>query len=64
VFHKGFWLAFLAFSAVHMVEDLFWAIIARFTDTPIYIIFLGILAWAMLTTICVYSDPIKKHWKG
>ena len=49
---------------VHMVEDLLWAIIARFTDTPIYLIFLGILVWAMLTTVFVYSDPIKKYWKG
>ena len=64
MFHKGFWLVFLSFSMVHMIEDLLWAIIARFTATPIYLIFLGILVWAMLTTIFVYSDPIKKHWKG
>ena len=64
MFRKGCWLVFLSFSAVHMIEDLLWAIIARFTDTPIYLIFLGILAWAMLTTIFVYSDPIKKYWKG
>ena len=63
-FRKGFWLVFVSFSAFHMVEDLFWAIIARFTDTPIYLIFLGILAWAMLTTIFVYSKPIRKHWRG
>jgi hypothetical protein len=47
-----------------MLEDILWAIIARFTDTPMYLIFLGILAWAMLTTIFVYSKPVKKHWKG
>jgi hypothetical protein len=61
---KSFWLVFVSFSAFHMVEDLLWAIIARFTDTPMYLIFLGILAWAMLTTIFVYSKPVKKHWKG
>ena len=63
-FRKGFWLVFLSFSAVHMIEDLLWAIIARFTDTPIYLIFLGIFAWAMLTTFLVNSEPIKKYWKG
>ena len=64
MFRKGFWLVFLSFSMVHMIEDLLWAVIARFTDTPIVLIFAGILAWAMLTTIVVYSKPIRKHWRG
>ena len=61
-FRKGFWIIFASVSVFHIVEDVVWAVVARFTSTPIYLIVLGILAWAMLTTIAVHSKPIRKHW--
>ena len=60
---KGFWLIFASFSTFHLVEDMFWALIARFTTVHIAIIMLGILAWALLTTVFVHIGPVKRHWK-
>ena len=61
-FRKGFWIIFASVSVFHIVEDVVWAVVARFTSTPIYLIVLGILAWAMLPTLAVHSQPIRKHW--
>jgi len=60
---KGFWLIFISFSTFHLVEDIFWALIARFTTVPIVVIIIGILLWALATTIFVHTKPIRKHWR-
>ena len=62
-FRKGFWLVFASVSAFHIVEDIAWAVIARFTDTPIYLIVLGILIWSLIASIFVYSKPVRKYWR-
>ena len=59
---KGFWIVFLLVLVFHMLEDILWAVIGRFTHTPINLILAGIVVWAMLTTILLYSAPIKKRW--
>jgi protein-S-isoprenylcysteine O-methyltransferase Ste14 len=59
---KGFWLIFASFSTFHLVEDMFWALAARFTTIPMVVIIIGILLWAMATTIFVHTKAIKKHW--
>lgn len=59
---KGFWVIFASFSVFHLVEDLCWAIIARFTDVPIIVIIGGILLWAFFSTIVLHTSPIRKYW--
>ena len=59
---RGFWFIFASFATFHLVEDLFWAFIARFTSVPIGVIIAGILSWALLTTVFVHTKPFKKYW--
>ena len=59
---KSFWLIFVSVSGFHLVEDLFWAFLARFTSVSMIAIIAGILFWAMLTTLFIHSKPIKTHW--
>ena len=59
---RGFWLIFVSVSGFHLIEDLFWAFIARFTSVPIVVIVLGILLWALITTIFIHSKPVKQYW--
>ena len=61
---KSFWIVFASVSAFHIVEDIAWAVIARFTETPIYLIVLGILGWSLLASVVVYSKPIRKYWRS
>ena len=59
---KGFWVIFASFSVFHLVEDTFWAVIARFTDVPIIAIIGGIFLWALFSTIVIHTRPIRKYW--
>ena len=59
---RGFWVIFASVSIFHLVEDLFWAFIARFTSIPIVFIVLGIMVWALITTVFIHSKPVKKYW--
>lgn len=64
LWQRGFWVIFASFSVFHLVEDLFWAIIARYTPLPILIIVGGILLWAFVSTLFIHSKPVKKYWHG
>ena len=64
LWQRGFWVIFASFSVFHLVEDLFWAIIARYTSIPIFMIIGGILLWAFMSTVFVQSKPVKKFWNG
>ena len=59
---KGFWVIFASFSAFHLIEDLLWAVVARFTNVPIVMIIGGILLWALFSTVVLHTRPFRKYW--
>jgi hypothetical protein len=59
---KGFWVIFGSLLIFHLVEDLFWVAVARFTSIPVWMILGGVLLWALLSTVVLHARPLRKHW--
>ena len=53
VFSKSFLTLFATLSAAHIVEDMVWALLARYTTIPLLILVIGIVAWSFATAILV-----------
>jgi len=59
---RSFWVIFASFSVFHLMEDLLLAVVARFTDIPILVIFGGVLFWALVSTVILHIRPIRQYW--
>ena len=53
IFSKSFITLFATLSLAHIMEDMVWAILARYTTIPLYILIVGIVAWSFATAIIV-----------
>ena len=53
IFSKSFITLFATLSLAHVMEDMVWAVLARYTTIPLYILIVGIVAWSFATAIIV-----------
>ena len=53
IFSKSFITLFATLSLAHIMEDMVWAILARYTTIHLYILIVGIVAWSFATAIIV-----------
>ena len=42
---------FLGFFLIHGIEDTIWIVVSRYTDLPLWTIYIGLLFWVSLVTV-------------
>jgi hypothetical protein len=50
---KSFWILFTSLSFAHIIEDMVWTVLARYTVVPIGFLIIGIILWAFTISIFV-----------
>tara|TARA_R110000744_G_scaffold83804_5_gene164135 strand:- start:560 stop:754 length:195 start_codon:yes stop_codon:yes gene_type:complete len=53
IFNKAFFTLFATLSLAHIMEDMVWAVLARYTSVPLLILLVGIVAWSFATAVIV-----------
>ena len=48
---KSFWVLFASLSVAHIMEDMVWAVLARYTTVSMFILLGGIIMWSFGTAI-------------
>ena len=48
---RSFWALFASLSIAHIMEDMIWAMLARYTTVSIFILLVGIILWSFGTAI-------------
>ena len=48
---KKFLITYVGMLGLHIVEDSIWIGAARYTNVPIFTIFMGVLIWALIASI-------------
>ena len=48
---KSFWTLFASLSVAHIMEDMVWAVLARYTTISIFILLIGIILWSFGTAV-------------
>ena len=48
---KSFWTLFASLSVAHIMEDMVWAFLARYTTISMFILLGGIILWSFGTAI-------------
>ena len=48
---KSFWTLFASLSVAHVMEDMVWAVLARYTTISIFILLGGIILWSFCTAV-------------
>ena len=59
--HKGFWTLFATLSLAHIMEDMVWAVLARYTTIHIGFLIIGIVLWSFATTVIIKYVGRKKQ---
>ena len=58
VYNKKFLIIFAVLSAANIMEDMVWAIVARYTTIHLLFIIVGIISWSFITAIII------RYWGG
>ena len=48
---KSFWTLFASLSVAHVMEDMVWSVLARYTTISIFILLGGIILWSFGTAV-------------
>ncbi len=48
---KTFFITFIGMVILHSLEDSIWILSSRYTSVPIYVLYLGVIIWALIATI-------------
>jgi len=59
MFSKNFLVVFFGMMVLHASEDSVWILVSRFTDIPLYVLYLGVMAWAFLATLWARKNRNK-----
>jgi len=57
---KSFWTLFISLSIGHVIEDMVWAVLARYTTVPLFYLLIGIILWSFVTALIVRYWERKK----